>query len=640
MSLPIYHTANQSYAVSAGSSALPAGQKDRLGDTAISPARVVRLFCSSLLPATDDSPDFELTLPVAGRLPDMIGFGARMASDCLSGNSFAGKLVTLLVTCCSSLQMANAMPDIIDIPDARTMAKIGRDPSFPVNGHYRQTGHINARDLRPIGSGYQPFTGRFDGNGEVIDKVSLCLFERLGGEGTVSNLHIRNADINYSGDVQEVGVIACSMTGNSRIRDALVEKCSISVRGEERHPRARPGSGLNVAVGCGLMEKNSRIESLHLIDGHINTYGGVVAVGGGAGEMEGNATIDQLRATAFNIITDDILTYAGIGAGRVVGNSSVKGTTANRCTLFSFSETSFTAIGAGLAKDNACIEKTLSLSSVNIANALRSPFEVPPSRPCPCPCAHVAAGAGAATGHALALDTTAIDSHFFAQVAPGCGDAFAAIGIGEAYDMSYAKNTEAVSCIISAAGGTMDAAIGQVMTTSQKAPEGTMAIRTGVQARSYVKPVGVGAAAIDAVVQFGRPAKRIDGGISCGNSWRNDRDGYYLYPDSPQCKDICWSSIGNVSSNDSGIYFDRSCQFSTPNDPFFALVAGGFALLGTLVALGAGTGYLYYKYRQERPEGEPTGAVDRLIRRCEGYLGIAPPVLAKTPGPDLLSGIE
>ena len=634
MSLPIYHTANQSYAVSGGVAALAAEQEGWLGEIAISPARVVRLFCSSLLPATDDSPDFELTLPVAGRLPDIIGFGAGMASHYLFGNSFAGKLVTVLATCCSSLQMANAMPDIIDIPDARTMAKIGRDPSFPVDGHYRQTGNINARELWPVGSGYQPFTGRFDGNGKVIDKVSRCLFERLSGDGTVSNLHIRNVDINYSGDVQELGVIACSMTENSRIRHALVEKCSISVRGEERHPRAQPGSGLNVAVGCGLMEKNSRIEYLNLIDGHINTYGGVVAVGAGAGEMEGNATIDQLRATSFNIITDDILTYAGMGAGRAVGDTSVKGTTAIRCNMFSFSETSFAAIGVGQAHDNARIENTLSLSSVNFAHALRSPFEVPPSRPCPCPCANVAAGVGATYGHALALNTTAIDSRFLAQVAPGCGDAFAAIGIGDATGMSYAKNTEAVGCLVSAAGGIMDAAIGQVITTSQRAPEGTMAISTGLQAHSNVKPAGVGTAAIDAVVQFGRPAKRIDGGISCGNNWRNDRDGYYLYPDSCQCKDICWSSIDNVSSNASGIYFDRSCQFSTPNDTFFAnkVMPGGVALLGTLVALGAATGYLYYKYRQARPEGEPTAVIDRLICRCEGCLGIAPPV--RQPGAD------
>lgn len=649
MSLPIYHSAHQSYA--AGTSALAAGQEGRQGDIAISPARVVRLFCSSLLPVTDDTPDFELTLPVAGRLPDILGFGARMASHYLCGNSFAGKLVTVLVTCCSSLQMAKAMPDIIDIPDARTMAKIGRDPAFPVAGHYRQTGHINARELRPIGSGYQPFTGSFDGNGKVIDKVSRCLFQHLSGDGSVSHLHIRNVDINYSGDVEDLGAIACSMTENSRIRHALVEKCSISVRGEERHPRARPGSGLNVAVGCGRMEKNSRIEHLHLIDGHINTYAGVVAVGAGAGEMEGNATIDQLRARSFNIITDDILTYAGMGAGRLVGNTSVKGITAIRCTMHSFSETSFTAIGAGLAADNASIENTLSLSSVNFAHALRSPFEVPPSRPCPCPCATVAAGVGGAYGHVLALNTTAIDSHFLAQVAPGCGDAFAAIGIGDAAGMSYAKNTEAVGCLVSAAGGIMDAAIGQVITTSRRVPEAVMTFSTGLQARSHVKPAGVGAAAIDAVVQFGRPVKRIDGGISCGNNWRNDRDGYYLYPDSPQCQDICWSSIDNVSSNASGIYFDRSCQLltpkdafyvdrscQTPNDAFFAheLMVGG--VVGTLVALGAATGFLYHKYRQERAEDEPTGVVDRLIRRCERYLGIAPAVPANNNAalPDLI----
>ena len=75
VSLPVSHVADKYFAVPA--TACAAEQGGRQKNPAISPVRVARLFFSSLVPATDASPSFELTLPGAGRLPDIISLGAR-----------------------------------------------------------------------------------------------------------------------------------------------------------------------------------------------------------------------------------------------------------------------------------------------------------------------------------------------------------------------------------------------------------------------------------------------------------------------------------------------------------------------------------------------------------------------------------
>ena len=624
MSLPVSHVADKYFAVPA--TACAAEQGSRQKSAAISPVRVARLFFSSLLPNTDGGPSFELTLPVAGRLPDVIGLGARVASRFLSENSFAGKLVTVLVTCCSSLQMAGAVSDTIDIPDAETLSKIGHDPSFPLDGHYRQTGDINARYFESPGSGDRPFTGSFDGNGKHIDHVSGCLFGHLSGESTVTNLHIRNAVINSRGEEQDLGVIACTMTENSRISQALVENSTVDV-GRGKLSALKERVDINVAIGSARMTGNARIDHLNVVGGRIDTSGNVVTVGAGAGTMEDSAILDQLRAMSFRISTRDKTSYAGIGAGRAMGNTVINGTTGINCTLSSSSETVYAAGGAGSAKDNALIENTLSLSNKYMA----VPFSFPGRfAPLHCPSSYVAVGAGASAGQAQVLNTTAIKNFIWANALEECGDAYAGIGIGRAGDLSYARNTETISCHIRASENGLKDVSRQLVHPFWRVPEDAMAFDNILHCSKTAKETG-GKSAIDGVVRLDRCLARLEGGISCNN--RRDGPGKaHYFPNSPECQDICWSTVENVSSNATGIHFDRSCRYL--DKPFFCSFPQ--MVMGTML-LGAAFGLVivYYQYRQGRSEGEPVPELDRLFRTCEGYLGIAPPpVHRRGPGSD------
>ena len=617
VSLPVGHVVDKYFAVP--TTACAAEQGSRQKNPAISPVRVARLFFSSLVPATDDSPSFQLTLPVAGRLPDVIGLGARVASRFLCENSFAGKLVTVLVSCCSSLQMAGAVSDTIDIPDAETLSKIGHDPSFPLNGHYRQTGDITARYFKPLGSGDRPFTGSFDGNGKHIDHVSGCLFGHLSGDSTVTNLHIRDAVINSRGEERDLGVIACTMTGNSRISQALVENSSVDV-GSGKNSAMTGRFDINVAIGSARMNGNARIDHLNVVSGRIDTSGGEVTVGAGAGTMEGNAVLNRLRAMSLRISTRDKTSYAGIGAGRVMGNTLVNGTTGINCTLSTLSETVCAATGVGSATGNAVIENTLSLSNVYVANAIGHAKWSPPVY---CPSSYLAAGVGASAGQVLVLNTTAIDDRIYANALGTCGEAYAGIGIGQAGGVSYAKYTEAIRCNLGASEKSFKDVSRPLVYPSWLAPEKGKAFGNVLHCLKTEQVTG-GKVAIDGVVQLDRCVAQLEDGVSC----KNRRDGpgkVHYFPDSPECGDICWSTVSNVSNNATGIHFDRSCQYISMDEPnLYSVqwVITGITLLGTSILLGIS---LYHQYRQGRPEGEPESAVDRVFRTCEGYLGIAPP---------------
>ena len=628
MSLPVSHVADKYFAVPA--TACAAEQGGRQKNPAISPVRVARLFFSSLVPATDASPSFELTLPVAGRLPDIISLGARVASRFLGENSFAGKLVTVLVTCCSSLQMAGAVSDTIDIPDAETLSKIGHDPSFPLDGHYRQTGDITARYFKPLGSGDRPFTGSFDGNGKHIDRVSGCLFGHLSGDSTVTNLHIRDAVIKSRGEEQDLGVIACTMSGNSRISQALVENSSVDV-GSGGASALKGRFDINFAIGSARMTGNARIDHLNVVGGRIASNGDVVTdvvtVGAGAGTMEGNAVLDQLRAMSFQIYTRDETSYAAIGAGRVMGNTLVNGTTGINCTFFSLSRTLYAAVGVGYATDNAIIGNTLSLSTKNYANTfcIASPPDFSCAR------TYLAVGAGASADHVLVHNTTAISDRIGAFTQRGCGHIYAGIGIGHAGGMSYASNTEAISCHLTASQISANGVSRQIAQASGRAPEGTKALNNTLHS-SVSDKVTDGTAGIDGVVQFDLSARRIEGGTSCKNWLIGRGKQRHYYSDSPQCSDICWSTVSNVSNNATGIHFDRSCQYINLDKPYLDSVQLTMIGITLLSAFFYGLD-LYQQYRQGRPEGEPVSAVDRLFRTCEGYLGIAPPPVHRR-GPD------
>ncbi len=99
---------------------------------------------------------------------------------------------------------------VIQISNITDLQKIGKDPSYPLNGEYELTQDIDASDtinwnggkgFDPVGDESNPFRGIFDGNGHVIRNLYINrvgedyvgLFGYVGGE--VRNLGLENVQV-------------------------------------------------------------------------------------------------------------------------------------------------------------------------------------------------------------------------------------------------------------------------------------------------------------------------------------------------------------------------------------------------------------------------------------------------------------
>ncbi len=101
---------------------------------------------------------------------------------------------------------------MIYISSIEDLQKIGKDPSYPLNGEYELTQDIDASDtinwnggkgFDPVGDESNPFRGIFDGNGHVIRNLYINrvgenyvgLFGYVGSGGEVRNLGLENVQV-------------------------------------------------------------------------------------------------------------------------------------------------------------------------------------------------------------------------------------------------------------------------------------------------------------------------------------------------------------------------------------------------------------------------------------------------------------
>ncbi len=95
----------------------------------------------------------------------------------------------------------------IAIPDAATLAKIGTNSGYPLNGNYIQTADIDISNYTsnwmPIGTESAPFKGTFDGNGHGIFNLNINrtgagnvgLFGSASDGAVLTNIHIESGTI-------------------------------------------------------------------------------------------------------------------------------------------------------------------------------------------------------------------------------------------------------------------------------------------------------------------------------------------------------------------------------------------------------------------------------------------------------------
>ena len=97
------------------------------------------------------------------------------------------------------------LPDpsrIIEISAAEELAKIGKDPAYPLSGHYLLTADLDLKgspenQWTPIGTKLVPFIGKLDGNGHTIRNLYIDaelswqgLFGAIAGNADIRNLTV------------------------------------------------------------------------------------------------------------------------------------------------------------------------------------------------------------------------------------------------------------------------------------------------------------------------------------------------------------------------------------------------------------------------------------------------------------------
>ncbi len=286
----------------------------------------------------------------------------------------------------SCLGAVGAQEQWIEVRDADTLNKIGRDPAFPLDGRYRQMAEIiDASGMAgSIGNESHPFVGEYDGRCKEIHNLRHCFVKKLDGNG-----HLHDQVYVFANVVSEeqAGVVACQISGKSRISNTLVDNghvtttgsgspaglaaaisgnetridgfrtmdvTTVTTRQKESH------AGLVVGRAWGAV-KDSRIEhstvetfhstsdaglvagvtgnSIHdsvIIDSKVHTHGDRSNAGGGAGHALSGADINNTLLIECRLVTEYDLSSAGGGAGKVDLGAKVNNTLLIRTNLKTF----------------------------------------------------------------------------------------------------------------------------------------------------------------------------------------------------------------------------------------------------------------------------------------------------------------
>ena len=369
----------------------------------------------------------------------------------------------------------------IEIGNVTTLGNIGSDPNYPLNGSYRQSADIDARQLRaPIGNDSHPFTGQYDGHGRAIDNLRCCLVAKL--DGTVHSLRFRRADIVAN---KTAAVVACEVTRRGVVQGIEVAHARVFTNANGAYAGIgagvaagtvdgidvinstvdTSGLGANGAIGAGVLHKNGQVRHINALQctvrarrfdsaigigagrvarGHVNhttaieclleTSGFFNDAGVGAGLLwSGNSRVDHTLARRTTIKTHGTLSDAGVGCGRMYAAGTAYNTTAEECRVETFANAANAAIGCGsvfrggtvqLTEGNRCQVRTSGRVS------------------------HAAIGAGEIYKWASVIDTLSTNS----TVDTSGNDAYAGIGVGSVVELATVKGTRSVHSKATATG--------------------------------------------------------------------------------------------------------------------------------------------------------------------------------------------
>ena len=240
----------------------------------------------------------------------------------------------------------------IEVADAETLGKIGRDPAYPLDGHYRQFADIDAGNLSgPIGNASHPFVGKYDGRGQSIDKLRHCFVQRLGDNGRIDNVRFVRADISSR---EMAGVVACKLTGGATLGNIEVEHSTVVTN----------GGYTPAGIGAGAVYDHARIDGFSTFNCTTKTTGRISAAGAVAGVVRG--LINNTRLENASIETFHVDSHAGGGAGKLYG--MIGNTVMIDSKIVTHGTHAHAGGAAGKATLGACIGNTVLVSTDLITN--------------------------------------------------------------------------------------------------------------------------------------------------------------------------------------------------------------------------------------------------------------------------------
>ena len=201
-----------------------------------------------------------------------------------------------------------AAQSVTEVADAETLGKIGRDPNYPLTGHYRQSSDIDGSALsQSIGNHSHPFTGQYDGQCHTIANLQRCLVQAMKDGGRVDSLRFTGANINSN---ETAGVVACEILDDALASNIQVEDAFVATRGEEKF----------AGIGAGYVR--GAVTNMTVVNGTVMTSGAKAHAGISAGKLEGkNSTVTGTGALNCKVSVIGERADAGIGAGHVLGGT-------------------------------------------------------------------------------------------------------------------------------------------------------------------------------------------------------------------------------------------------------------------------------------------------------------------------------
>ena len=317
------------------------------------PCEAVAALCSSLTLAND-----------LGSVLEQKEDNKRTATS-RSGAPVAACAGAVTLTALDSLTCAAAVPapgergspqQPIEVPDSETLARIGRDGSYPADACYRQTDSFSHNHTEPG----VVFQGDYQGGCHTISDLKSCLFSKLDRYATVRDLRLADARIEGTATRQS-GALACEMSSYSSARNIEAENVSV-------HTRAVGDAFEPVAVGVitGHQRRAAEVSGVQLHQCHVaasdeNSAVGLVA-GLASGELKNiNITESDARASSPDSPT-------GLGVGDL--RSTIDNMRVSKGYVVTFSKNAPAGIGAGVVRRDGQVSRLAVFNSRS--NALGS----------------------------------------------------------------------------------------------------------------------------------------------------------------------------------------------------------------------------------------------------------------------------